>query len=225
MKTLVQKYKHAWLLLYMGIYFVWFFWLEQRNNLSMTTIHMTMDEWIPFNEFFFIPYAMWFLYIPAVVLYYLFHSKSDYYKTCAFLFSGMTICLIIYTIWPNCQDLRPSAFARDNFLVDAVRNLYLTDTATNVCPSIHVFNSIGAYIAINENEKLHNNKLIRFGALILTVLICLSTVFLKQHSVFDGLCAVALSCVLYLVVYRVDYTALRIRRSERKRITFDKNGI
>lgn len=209
MKEFFQKYKHAWLLSYMFIYFVWFFYLENRGWVPVKIIHTALDDIIPFHEFFFIPYALWFLYIPAVILFLLFKSKEDYFKVCAFLFTGMTICLIIYTIWPNGQNLRPNGFLRDNFLVDMVKKLYGFDTSTNVCPSIHVFNSIGAHIAIMESRLFKNNRFIRTGSFILAFLICLSTVFLKQHSVIDGLCAIVLACVLYLIVYRVDYQALR----------------
>ena len=43
--------------------------------------------------------------------------------------------------------------------------IYGLDTATNVFPSIHVFNSIGAFIAINKNEKLQKIKWLQWSAL------------------------------------------------------------
>ncbi|MEG1741912.1 MAG: phosphatase PAP2 family protein [Acetivibrio sp.] len=220
MKNFIMKYKHAWVFSYMLLYFVWFFALEQRGGVPMTVIHTPFDNLIPFNEFFYIPYVLWFLYIPAVVLYFFFTSKKDFFKICIFLFTGMTICLIIYTLWPNCQNLRPLTFERDNFFVDCVQRLYGFDTSTNVCPSIHVFNSIGAHIAIRSSEKLKNKKWLRFGSFVLASLICLSTVFLKQHSIIDGLCAVSLACVLYFFVYYLNYSAMKERRQARKDIAF-----
>lgn len=41
------------------------------------------------------------------------------------------------------------------------------------------------------------------GCGVLAALICLSTVFLKQHSVIDVLCGIALTLVLHLVVSRL----------------------
>lgn len=221
MKQFIQKYKHAWLLSYMFLYFTWFFYLESRGWVPLKIIHTALDDIIPFNEYFFIPYALWFLYIPAVVLFFLFKSRDDYYKTCAFLFTGMTICLIIYTIWPNGQNLRPHGFVRDNFLVDMVQKLYGFDTSTNVCPSIHVFNSIGAHIAIMESKLFKRNKLVRISSFVLAFFICLSTVFLKQHSVIDGLCAIILACVLYPIVYRIDYQAIRQYIRKKRRVYID----
>lgn len=217
MKTWIKKYKHGWVLSYMLIYFAWFFWLENRKHIPINLIHTALDDRIPFQEWFVIPYFMWFGYIAVVVMYFFFTSTEDYYKTCAFLFIGMTVCLMIYTLWPNGQDLRPRVFERDNVLVDWVKYIYSVDTSTNVCPSIHVFNSIGVHIAITQSERLKKKRGLRIASFALMLSICASTVFLKQHSVLDGLCAVVLVCVMYYIVYQVDYTKLRFNKKEQRR--------
>jgi membrane-associated phospholipid phosphatase len=211
---LIQKYKHAWILSYLLIYFYWFFSLEQRTGVPMKTIHITLDDYIPFNEWFYIPYVLWFGYIFIVVAYFFLFQKEDYYKTTSFLFIGMTICLLVYTFWPNCQDLRPTVFERDNLLVYLVKRLYRFDTSTNVCPSIHVFNSLVVHTAVMNSSLLKEKKWIRRGSFVLMVLICMSTVFLKQHSVFDGVCAFGLYLTMYPLVYKVDYS--RIFESKKK---------
>lgn len=216
MKNFIQKYKHAWILSYLLLYFYWFFSLEQRTNVPMRVIHTAFDDYIPFNEWFYIPYVLWFAYMFIVVAYFFFHQKEDYYKTTSFLFIGMSICLTIYTFWPNCQNLRPVVFERDNILVSMVQALYQIDTATNVCPSIHVFNSLVAHGAIMNSQLFKNKKWIRRGSFVLMVLICLSTVFLKQHSVFDGICALALYTVMYPFVYKVDYRQLFENKKKRE---------
>lgn len=203
LKKLFQKYKHAWVLSYFFLYIAWFFTLEKTITTNYIPIHIGLDDLIPFNEWFVIPYYLWFAYIFTTIAYFFFTSKEDFYKCIAFLFIGMTVCLIIYTIWPNGQNLRPdlSLLGRDNILIRIIAGLYSSDTSTNVCPSIHAFNSIGANIAIHRSEALKKYKLLRIGSTILTVLICLATMFLKQHSAFDVITAIALSFVMYLLVY------------------------
>lgn len=203
MKNLIHKYKHAWILSYFIVYMVWFYFLEKSVTKDYYSVHIGLDDLIPFNEWFVLPYFTWFLYIFATVAYFFFTSRDDFYKVTAFLFIGMTVCLIIYTIWPNGQDLRPDldTLGRDNFLIDIVRGLYSTDTSTNVFPSIHVLNSIGAAIAIYKSEALKKKKWLTTGSAILTVLICLSTVFLKQHSAFDVIAGAVLALIMYFVVY------------------------
>lgn len=218
MKTIISKYKHAWILSYGLIYLPWFLLLEQKVVTKYTIVSIGLDQYIPFNELFVIPYFLWFGYIALTITYFFFYSKTDYYKCCAFLFLGMTICLVIYTLWPNGQNLRPTSFPRDNFLVDICKQLYTTDTSTNVCPSIHVFNSIGAHISIRNSACFKNKKWVVRISLLLAVSISLSTVFLKQHSAFDGLCSLLLSVVMYLIVYRIDYVKLIHSYKERKKI-------
>jgi membrane-associated phospholipid phosphatase len=202
-KQFIIKYKHGVILSYFFIYMIWFSYLERTVTTNFNPVYSKLDDLIPFNELFIIPYMLWFLYIFVTVAYLLLTSKQDFYKCCAFLFIGMTICLFIYTIWPNGHYLRVDlkSLGRDNIFIDILAKIYSLDTATNVFPSIHVFNSIGAYIAINKNERLHNIKWLQWFALILTVMICLSTVYLKQHSVMDIFGALILSIIMYAIVY------------------------
>lgn len=208
LKQFLLKYKHGLVLSYFFIYMAWFTYLERTVTSNFTIIHSRLDDLIPFNEWFAIPYFLWFVYIAVTVVYFLFTSKNDFYKYCAFLFIGMTICLIIYTIFPNGQDLRVdvNSLGRHNIMIDIMSKLYKIDTDTNVFPSIHAYNSIGAYIAIRKSEKLHSKKWLQRSSLILTILICMSTVFLKQHSVLDVFGACVLSIVMYTLVYVPDWT-------------------
>mgnify|MGYP000388149172 CR=1 FL=1 len=64
-----------------------------------------------------------------------------------------TIFLIISTIFPNGQDLRPVVFERDNVFVDMVRMLYRADTCTNVFPSLHVFNTLSVCVSLSMRVK------------------------------------------------------------------------
>lgn len=221
MKAFFKKYKHAWVLLYFFIYLPWFLILESKVVTNYTVVTIDLDKWIPFNEFFVIPYLLWFVYIAATITFFFFASKTDFYKCCGYLFIGMTICLIIYTIWPNGQHLRPTSFARDNFLVDIAKTLYHADTSTNVCPSIHAFNSIGAHIALSKCEQLRSHKWLIASSFVLMVLICLSTVFLKQHSAFDVICSILLSGFMYVMVYKIDYSRIIATIREKRKVRSD----
>ena len=203
MKEFVSKYKHAWCLLYAFIYLPWFVFLE-KNVLHYSIIHISLDDYIPFNEYFIIPYFLWFAYVAAAVMFFFFTNKEDYYRLCAFLFIGMTISLIICTIWPNGHNLRPTEFARENIFTDMVRGLWQTDTPTNIFPSIHVYNSIGVHLAVMNSEALKKKRVVRISSFILMLSICLSTVFLKQHSALDGIGAIVMSMFMYRMVYRTE---------------------
>lgn len=204
MKKIITKYGHIWTVLYAFIYMPWFAWLEESVK-TYTLLHTRLDDMIPFCEYFIIPYILWFAYVPVVMIYEFFTSKKEFYKASAYLFIGMTICLAICTIWPNGQDLRIN-ITNNNIFSNIVKALYTADTNTNVFPSIHVFNSIGVFLILCKSERMKDRHFIKISSFILTFLIILSTMFLKQHSVLDVLGGIALSAVMYMFVYAIDYS-------------------
>lgn len=212
MKEWFKKYKHGWILLYFVFYLVWFGFLEKKVTAQFNVVHMAIDDFIPFCEYFIIPYLLWFLYIAVAVVYFMFTNTSDFYKLCWFLFAGMTIFLIVSTVYPNGHCLRPSVFENDNVFTRMVEMLYATDTSTNLFPSIHVYNSLGVHIAVAKSEKLQQYKWVQAGSFVLMFSIVLATVFLKQHSVFDVIWACALATVVYALVYRKGFAQNRKRR-------------
>lgn len=201
MKEFLKKYSHAWVLLYILIYMPWFMWLEKHVTTDFHVIHMSIDDKIPFCEYFIIPYFLWFLFVPAVMIYEFLYSKHEFYQACIFLFSGMTIFLIICTVWPNGLNLRQDISYRDNICADLVRMLRDTDTSTNVFPSIHVFNTLGCLIALYKSKGMKKRYVIKALAAILSILIILSTVFLQQHSTADVIGGFVLAAILYIIVY------------------------
>lgn len=203
-KQVIYKYRHAWVLLYGFIYMPWFLYLERRPSVRYFTIHSPLDDYIPFIEYFIVPYLLWFAFIAVVAGYFFFTDRKGFYRLAAFLCTGMTLFLIICTVFPNGLHLRPHEFVRDNIFTDMVRMLYRTDTPTNVLPSIHVFNSIGAVIAVSHSNALKKHRKLQYASYVMAFLIILSTMFLKQHSVTDVIAAFAMACIIYPFVYSTE---------------------
>lgn len=219
-KIFRDNYKHAIpLIIYGIIYLTWFMYIEKTITRNYTVIHVALDDYIPFCEVFVIPYFLWFAYVSAVVLYYFFRDKDDYYRNCIFLFTGMTIFLLISTLFPNGQHLRPRIMPRDNVFTQLIAYLYSTDTPTNLWPSIHVYNSLAAHFAIIRNEKLAGKKWLRRGSLVLCSSIILSTMLIKQHSVFDVVTAFIMAAVMYGIVYKYDILTVRRMRTQARKKT------
>lgn len=214
MKAFIKKYRHAWLILaYFPFYFLWFTLLEQYVTKNYFIIQSPLDACIPFNEVFIVPYLLWFPFIAVSILYFILRDKSEYYRLCGVLITGMTVFLFVSTIFPNGVALRPilSTLNRDNVFLDLVAALHQADTSTNVCPSIHVYNSLSVCIAFLTSSHLKGKHMVKTGILLLTILICMSTVFLKQHSVID----VFWSFVLIIVTVPVFYAKLLFKKEHR----------
>ncbi len=206
------KYRHLLLLLYWPIHGLIFMILERfapmiwqaltGKTLVYTEIVCSWDYAIPFCEAFVIPYYFWFAFLVGMILYGLLFDIRAYREYMWFTILTYFATNIIYIVFPNMQGLRPMDFTRDNWMIDIVRGLYSFDTNTNVCPSIHVLGALAVCVPLLRGK--------RFRAwwwraiwIVCTVLICLSTVFLKQHSVLDVFAALALFALCYPLVYGV----------------------
>ena len=207
-KKVLYDYRHFWMLSYELLYLVWFSWLQMRNvHMPYYALHSRLDDVIPFWESFAIPYFLWFVYVFITKVTLFFASPELFVRHNAFLYGGMTFCLIMYTFFPNGQMLRPDP-QRTNVLIWSIRTLWASDPPVNVCPSIHVYNSIGTAIALWHFKPLKKYPVLYYGSPILTILITLSTMFLKQHSAIDVYAALILAVPFYFLVFRRDSALL-----------------
>ena len=211
-KELFIKYRHGLCFLYALIYFPWFSLIEKHVTWHFHIVHMPLDDMIPFVEFFIIPYLFWFPYVAIPLVYFFLTDKDTFLKSCRFLFTGMTLFLIISTIYPNGAYLRPIVFPRDNIFTEIVKILYKMDTPTNLFPSIHVYNALGIHLSICYSKKFKDFRPFKIGSLIIAVLITLSTMFIKQHSAFDVITAIGMVVLFWFIFYVKNCSILNIFR-------------
>lgn len=198
------EFSHLKLLCGWIVYFVLYFLTE--NLISPQTcyvVHSKLDDLIPFCEIFVIPYVGWYLLIIATLVYFALYDTDGFKRFQVFIIVCQMTAMVIYILFPNMQDLRPQTFERDNILTRLVGLLYTFDTNTNVCPSMHVAYSIG--IASAWIKQRNVSKLWRFAVVVFAVLICLSTAFIKQHSVLDAFAAIPLCILAEIVAYKIAY--------------------
>lgn len=208
-KFKTERLKHCYIFIYPIFYMLCFIFLE-KNIEPQYIINLEIDDYIPFCEYFIVPYILWFLYVAVTVAtFFFFLDIGDFYRLTCYLFTGMTIFLLISFFIPNGLELRPNHFERNNIFTELVKHLYETDTSTNVFPSIHVFNSICVHIAIAKNNIIKRHSLLVKSSFILMILIILSTMFLKQHSVLDVISGIVLSAILYPLFYVYNYIPYR----------------
>ena len=76
--------------------------------------------------------------------------------------------------------------------------IYRSDTPMNVCPSIHVFNSVTLMLAYYRSAVFDapRRRWMRPAAMVLCVSITMSTMLLKQHSVIDVVFGLLLALAL-----------------------------
>lgn len=182
-------------------YMTAFFFMEARN-VPIHIIHTKWDDLIPFCEYFIIPYIIWYAYVCGTVLYLGLTNKNmqEYNHFIANMILGMVIFVITSLVYPNGQNLRPDIVV-DGFFTWAVDLLYKVDTSTNILPSLHVFASVACDIALCRDPRFKKHLSWQWMSHILMIFICLSTMFLKQHSVIDVVAALLCNITFYPLVY------------------------
>lgn len=198
------NYKYFYLSIYFVFYLIGFYAIEERPiDESFHLLHSSIDNWFPFNEYFIIPYFLWFAYVAVVWIFLCLKDQKAFIPFCVCMYTGMTLFLLISLVYPNYLELRVHFQTNKNVLTKFCAFLQSIDTPTNVFPSIHVFNSLIAYTGICKSEVIGKRLLVRIPALLLTIMICLSTLFLKQHSFVDFLGGFIYFFLLYFPVYEI----------------------
>ena len=199
MRTWRERHPIQFMAVFLGFYLLFFEFLETVNQTPRLWLHCALDDVIPFCKYAIAPYFLWFLYVPAVLLFLLYRApRQEFWRLCLPLFAGMTLALTFCAVIPNGIGLRPGYVAGADVFAQAVRLLWRADTSTNVCPSIHVFNSVMVDMAVQRSScfAARRGRWVRLASLMLSASIVLSTMLLKQHSVIDVVCGFVLALVL-----------------------------
>lgn len=201
-KEIFKKYRHALWALYLPIYLIAFFALEHYIgwDADYWVSYTPLDDVIPFCEYFVIFYYLWYVYMGAVGVRLIFEDGDKFRRYMWFIAIGFSASVIFMALFPNGQNLRPEAFAHDNIFTRLIGAIYKVDTNTNVLPSLHVVGAFAAYFGLCDS-RLGKKVWLNISGLLLAILISLSTVFIKQHSVLDVYAGLGVSVFLYIGIY------------------------
>ena len=203
-KINTPEFSHLKLLLSWVGYFLLYFLTENLIPVEKCTpMHMWLDDVIPFTEGFVIPYVFWYVLIVISLGYFLLYDVDSFKRLQTYIIITQVIAMAVYILYPSRQDLRPTEFANGNILTRCVAFLYSVDTNTGVCPSLHVAYSLGIVSVWTKAKKVHPawKAFVVFAA----IMICLSTMFIKQHSAVDVLAAIPVCLVAEGIVYSDRY--------------------
>lgn len=196
-----DTFRHLKLLLFWPLFGLSFLCVERFYPVKQYhAVECPLDDKIPFCEYFLIPYLFWFLFIVGIHIYLLLYDISGFRKLMYFFILTFTATMILYFLYPTCQELRPATFERDNLFTQFLTHFYRFDTNTNVCPSMHVIGSAAVACAAMHTPRFSSLK---WKTLFWTIaiLISISTVMLKQHSILDVILAIPFCIVAYLLIY------------------------
>ena len=158
----IKTHRYCLAGLYMLVFLSGFFLLELHEPSDVHIIHCAVDDLIPFNEWFVLPYFLWYAWVPVFMLYFMIRDREAYLRLCFVMFAGATFCLFVYLLAPNGLNLRQEITSQ-NFCAQIVRFLRRVDPPNNVCPSIHVSSTVVVHqVCGTRNRSVHFRGLSRF---------------------------------------------------------------
>ena len=168
----------VWFMALYALFYLTFFSLLERTVLTPDLwVHCRLDDVIPFCKYAIVPYLLWFPWIPFTLFYLLYKAPREDF---------WRLCVPLFT---------------------GMTMALLFYAPMNVCPSIHVFNSVTLMLAYYRSAVFDapRRRWMRPAAMVLCMSITLSTMLLKQHSVIDVVFGLLLALAL-------DYGATVLQR-------------
>ncbi len=168
-----------------------------------------IDDKIPVVAFFVIfyvfSYAFW-LFGPIIAS---LTEKRNFINYMIGLSAAYIIGFLIFVFMPTYMDRAAEGIMEQvqgpgpfNALLRVVYGVDGGDLAFNLFPSYHCLISLYCYLGIRKRNEV--SKGVRVYSLVMTILICLSTVFTKQHYFIDIIGGLSISILCYVVVQKLD---------------------
>lgn len=204
----LKKYKYLLLFLYWPIQFLWYELIRVYSDVmpNFYIVNSPLDSHIPFCEWFILPYSTWYFYIFTILIYTAYKNKKDFLKATLMIDGCMFVSMVTNTLFPSGipDTLRPdfATLGRDNILIDMVRYIYSIDSPPRVVmPSMHASVAACLFLIVLKADCFKGKKWIKIASFTLSLLICLSIVLIKQHSVLDGIAGITLTAIMYFITY------------------------
>lgn len=195
------QFSHLKLLLGWVVYFIFYFITENLIPAEKChSVYCWLDDVFVFNEYFVVFYVFWYALIVISLVWFALYNTEGFKNLSKYIIITQAVAMVCYIVYPTRQDLRPETFENENFFTWVLSIIYSFDTNTGVCPSLHCAYSFGiASVWLKEKQAWTWWKVF---VVISVVLICLSTMYVKQHSAVDVIAAIPLGILAEAIVFR-----------------------
>lgn len=167
-----------------------------------------IDELIPFKIIAIIPYCIWYFLIFIIPYYY---YKKDKELLSKYILSYVLITLIaniIFIICPTSVN-RPVVTGND-ILSNMTKIVFFVDNnPVNCFPSLHCAISF-LWIIYSLNMK-NTNKYFKIIISIISMLIIISTLFIKQHVFIDMIGGICITILVVIITNHLDFLINKIK--------------
>lgn len=184
--------KHAWIGLAVLFGSMLLVYYATRLVLPHLTAHVLtgpLDARIPFSPPWVTVYVLSYPFWLVSALWILSADRAFAWRFCASFALAMAVSCAVFLLWPGTM-ARPEVTQR-GFFADCVRFIYLVDSPTNLCPSLHVLNSYFCFRGALESKAVPRPY--AAFSLVFFLLVCCSVLLVKQHALIDVPVAVVIA--------------------------------
>jgi len=157
------------------------------------TFESPLDKFIPLVPVFLIPYLFGIVFWLATIFYINIKKKGELVSRFNLKITLASILsVLIYILFPTFVN-RPQITGTDIFS-NILNWVYANDRVYNATPSGHVFYTILCLLTMWKVSPKY-----RLLWILISILIIASTVFTKQHNIFDVFWGTAFALIIYFI--------------------------
>ena len=155
------------------------------------------DKIIPFNIWFILPYCLWYFLI-FIIPYYFYIKERELFKKYSLSYIFMSIIAnIIFVIYPTAV-IRPEIVG-SGILNSMAKIVFAIDNPPANCfPSLHCAISFIWILYSFSSKKF--TPTFKIFTIIISLLIIVSTLFIKQHVFIDAVGGIVLAIITFFII-------------------------
>lgn len=172
------------------------------NGSNAALIGGYIDSLIPFNTLAIVPYCIWYFLIFIIPYYY---YKEDKELISKYIVSYVLITIIANIIFIVCPTTvnRPTISGNDIFSIMTKIVFFVDNEPLNCFPSLHC--AISFLWIIYTLSMKNSNKYFKLFITIISILIIISTLFIKQHVFIDMIGGICITSLVVIIINHSNY--------------------
>lgn len=197
-----KKNKIVYVIISLILYQTFLYLITKTSPFKPHYIKIGLDNSIPFIPSFIYFYVSWYAML-FLIPYKIYKNDIEvFYKYILSLAITITVLALIYLFYPTIV-VRPDIIST-NITLSLLKFIYFIDTpALNCLPSMHC-NVCFLFIFYIINSK-NINKKSKIIICIWSLIVIISTLFVKQHVILDIISAFIVSFITFIIVNNTNW--------------------
>ena len=158
---------------------------------------LKVDEYIPFIPVFIIPYVVCYAHWVINFLLSVQTGEKRFSRFALAVMLSQVMCGIIFLLFPTTIS-RPDVSICQGVTGFLLKAIYGIDAPVNLFPSMHCLLSWFSWIAVRDVQSMP--KWYQIFSFVFAIVVCISTVTVKQHFFIDIIGGVALAEICWQLV-------------------------